>query len=241
MPHIQMELLERRFLLALTPAAPRAATLGTAFDRGERQVLLQRLTNLDPATRSHLQARLSSGPGKFDISLLAYMRSRSGPNFFHDRAKTEEIGGFIIANKINYADLQTRGDALTAHLFPDQYSSADFTVQLPKRINWVSPGDHDNPEFLHSMNRQEWWRELAWINAINPHPKYNAELQYELASWSHRLQHPQRNDRAAPSLRDLGAAPWLGHLRSPCLAPARKKKNPDPFGPDSFMKMREAP
>src|SRR5262245_36170473 len=80
-----IEPLEGRVLLAITPADPRANTLGAAFDRGERQVLLGRLTNLPTEVYADLQARLKVSPGKFDTGLLNYMRGAGVVRkFFYD-------------------------------------------------------------------------------------------------------------------------------------------------------------
>src|SRR5437667_7265576 len=145
--------LEKRLLFAAAPAGPRADSLGKAFDAGERQVLLDSLTNLPATTRSTLQSKLKKSVGQFDSALLSYMRTRSGPNFFFDPAKTDQIGSFIANNDISITDVQANADAVAdSHLFPQQNSAADYTVHLPASIDWVSPGGSSNPEFLHSKN-----------------------------------------------------------------------------------------
>ena len=214
--HYSVEQLEGRVLLAATPAEPRAHTLGAAFDRGERAALLSRLTNLPGGVHDHLLGQLSISSGKFDTALLNYMRSRSGPDFFYDTSNVDDIADFITGNGLNHSELLAHGDAVVDHKFPDQFSAGAFDVQLPAQINWIAPGGSTNPEFLHSMNRQEWWREVAWISAIrDDDPKYWAEIEYELASWS--LQNPVNvapdawtsNDKAAWLLdSSLRAESW---------------------------------
>ena len=63
--------LERRVLLAATPATPRADTLGTIFDKGERQDLLGRLTAIDSSVRITLQEKLAVSVGQYLPTLFA--------------------------------------------------------------------------------------------------------------------------------------------------------------------------
>src|SRR4051812_9936146 len=182
---IQIQALEQRLLFVSTPATPRADSLGATFDNTERQALLDRLTNLPSGTKSSLQTKLNTSVSQFDSALLTYMRNRSGPNFFFDPADVDSIGSYIVTNHVSYTDVKTHADAVVdSHLFPDQSSSADYTVDLASTINWITPGGSANPEFLHSLNRHTWWQELAWTDAIAPNSKYATELEYELASWS---------------------------------------------------------
>ena len=180
--------LEPRVMLALTPAAPRADTLGTVFDAGERADLLARLTHLDPTTRSALQSKLSAGVGGFDSSLLGYMRSRTTARWFVDVDQMDETGAFIVNNNIDRADVLAHADAITeSRLFPEQGNAGDYTVQMPASINWVAPGGSTNPEFIHTMSRMEWQRELSWAAAITGDAKYAAEMEYQIASWSQQF------------------------------------------------------
>src|SRR6185295_6162458 len=136
----------------------RADSLGKAFDRGERQLLLDRLTNLSTTTQANLKKKLKLGVANFDNALLSYMRSRTEPNFFFDPDDAGKIGSFIKNNDISFTDLKTHADAVTdSHLFPEQGSSAAYTIDLPNKINWISPGGSTNPEFLHTLNRHTWW------------------------------------------------------------------------------------
>jgi hypothetical protein len=183
-----VQTLEKRLLFATAPATPRADTLGAVFDATERQTLLNRMTNLSSTERSTLQTDLNKSLVKFDNALLNYMRARSNVNFYFDPANTSAIGSFIKNNNISYTQIQTDADAVVNHLFPAQSSSTNYDVQLPASINWVKPGGSSNAEFLHTLNWQAYWEELAWTNAINPDPKYANELNYELSSWSQQFQ-----------------------------------------------------
>src|SRR6478672_570294 len=137
----EFQSLESRLFFAATPASPRANSLGKAFDVGERQTLLDRMSNIDATTRSSLQKKLNVSVGQFDSALLSYMRTRPGPNFFFKPSDAGKIGSFIANNKVGYSDLKQHSDQVTdSRLFPDQGSSADFTVKLPASINWVKPG-----------------------------------------------------------------------------------------------------
>lgn len=180
--------LECRVLFAATPASPRADSLGTTFDKGERQDLLGRLTNLDATVRSNLQSKLNVSVGQFDTALLSYMRMRTGPKFFFDPEEVDDIGSFIKSKGLAYSDVTAHANAVTdSHLFPEQGSSGDYTVSLPGSINWVAPGGSTNPEFIHSMSRMEWWREMVWASGIASDGKYATEVEYELASWSQQF------------------------------------------------------
>ena len=130
---------------------------------------------------------MNKSVGQFDSALLSYMRTRNGPKFFFDPANAPAVGKFISDNGLDYSDENAHANAIIQHLFPEQGSSGDFTIQLGANINFVAPGGSDNPEFLHEMNRMEWLRELPWVNAIAPNPAYAAELEYELATWSQQF------------------------------------------------------
>src|SRR5690349_651347 len=120
----EIDTLEQRLLLAAAPAQPRANSLGKAFDAGERQILLDRLGNMNAADHKNLQNKLNTSIAKFDDALLDYMRTRNGPKFFFDPAKVDQLGQFITNNDISYVDIQEHSDAITdSHLFPDQNSS----------------------------------------------------------------------------------------------------------------------
>ncbi len=183
-----MQSLEKRLLFAVAPASPRADTLGSVFDRTQRQTLLNRMTNLSSNERSTLQTKLTKSITQFDNALLSYMRTRTNVDFYFDPATTSTIGQFIKNNSISFTQTQQDADAVVNHLFPAQSSSATFDVQLPANINWVAPGGSTNPNFLHTLNWQTYWEELAWMSAISPDPKYANELNYELSSWSQQFQ-----------------------------------------------------
>ena len=202
-PSFDIQRLERRLLFAAAPAQPCADSLGKAFDSSERKALLAEMTNLPADEYATLQKKLKVGVGAFDNALLSYMRKRSGPNFFFDPSDTASIQKFILDNDLSDGSVRTHADAVAdSHLFPDQNSSGDYTIQLGANINWIAPGGSTNPEFLHSMNRQSWWIELAWTSIVSGDPKYANEIEYELASWSQ--QFPTMDVPASWSKSDKG-------------------------------------
>src|SRR5947207_4958295 len=189
-----VQALEGRLLFS-TPPTPRALSVGPAFDASDRRSLLARLTHITPSTRTQLQADLKVSASKFDDDLLIYMRHRNGPKFYFDPADTGTIGSYIKNHDINFSDLTDHSDAVAdSHKFPEQTNSPDYTIDLPDKINWITPGGSSNPEFVHSLNRMMWFEELAWSAAITGDPgnKYAHEIEYELASWS------QQNPTQAP-------------------------------------------
>src|SRR4029077_13012647 len=107
---------------------------------------------------------------------------------------------------ISFTDLKTHADAVTdSHLFPEQGSSATYTIDLPSKINWVAPGGSKNPEFLHTLNRQSWWIELAWVSGMTGSVKYETEIDYELSSWAQQFATMQKPDAWSKTDR----AGWL--------------------------------
>ena len=180
-----LEAMEKRTMLSSTPAGPRAETMGAAFDKGERQALLDRLTHLSSTTRSTLQTKLNASATQFDNALLGYFQNRTTASFFFDPADAASYGGFIVTNNVSYSQIQSFADDVTDfHLFPQQSGAATYTVDLPNDIDWADSSPSSNPEYLHALNRHEHWLQLAWSAAIDGNAKYANELAYELASWS---------------------------------------------------------
>lgn len=180
----EFEALERKLFLTSTPSSPRPDTLGTAFDKGERQILLDRLTHLDASTRSTLQTKLNTSVGQFDTYLLSLMRSRTTPDWFFDDSQVAGHAGYIGTN-LSYADVVTHADDIVEfHKFPEQSSASTYTVDLPTSINWSDTSPSTNPEYVHTLNRHGFWVELAQASVITGNAKYMNELLYELADWS---------------------------------------------------------
>lgn len=202
----ELATLERRLLMASTPASPRPETLGTLFDATERQIIVNRFSNAPLATRNDLQAKLNTSVGAFDAVLQGYIRSRTNARWYFDDADTADYVSFLLGTTIGYSATLDRANAVVDfHKFPEQGGSETYTVDLPDSINWITPGGSTNPEFLHTLNRHQFFLELAYAHRITGQAKYAEELAYEIASWSQ--QHPTMNVPAAYSTLDKQG--WL--------------------------------
>lgn len=205
-PAFELSPLERRLLMASTPASPRPETLGAAFDAGERQAIVNRFTNAPSATRTDLQAKLSAGAGQFDAALETYIRGRTNARWYFDDADTADYVNYLLGTSISSSAILDRANAIVDfHLFPEQGSVETYTIDLPDTINWITPGGSTNPEFLHTLNRHQFFMELAYASRITGQAKYADELAYEIASWSQ--QHPTMQVPAAYSTLDQQG--WL--------------------------------
>jgi hypothetical protein len=168
----------------------------------DRRALIARLTPGD------LSASLSktlrhSGPDAFDASLLKYMERRAGPKFFfnsHQLARSIQYATDHHVDGISRA--LTHADALLAHRFPEQVNSDDYAVQLPADIDWdAQPASTDNADFLHALNRQQFWKELGNAYRLTGDGKYVRELVSELTSWSAQtpaLKNPEDWEASSP-------------------------------------------
>lgn len=177
--------LEPRVLLAMTPASPRPDTLGSLFDRTERQELLNRLVGLPADTRAALQSRLDQNkPGAFDSIFRAYLESRGNAKFYFDEGNAGTIASYI-AGTLGDNGAAARADKIVdERKFPQDASTNDFTVTLPANINWVAPGVSPSPDFIHALNRQQFWLDLSQASLATGNADYANELMYQLADWS---------------------------------------------------------
>lgn len=182
---VRIDSLEPRVLYAATPAAPRADSLGAVFDKTERSDLLARLTNLPAGTRNTLATNLAQNKiGAFDTNLLGYMVNRTTAQFFFRTNQTAGLSTYV-KNNFGTSGTTPRAVAVTDNrLFPEQSSVDSFTVSLPANVTWSGLGVSTNPEFIHALNRQEWWVNLAQSYRLTGDVKYANELKYELADWS---------------------------------------------------------
>lgn len=181
--HQTIQPLEARVLMVATPASPRPDTLGTLFDAGERQIIIDRFDNAG-STQATLQTKLNTSVGQFDSQLLSYLRSRTNAKWFFDESDADTLATYINAN-LGYGDITTHADAIVdSHLFPEQGSASTYTVDLPDNINWISTAPSSNPEYIHTLNRHAFWSELAQKYLLSGQSKYATELLYELADWS---------------------------------------------------------
>ncbi len=186
-----LQRLEQRTFFSVSPAnplvieklSPTAITpLAAPTDvltKGVRQELLK---NWNGPNKTALQKKLNTNRmGGFDSLLLSYMRSRAGNTFFWNTADVGSIKNFINANLATATTL-ANADHIVAHQFPDG-NSVDYDVHLPAGdINWKTT--NANPEFVYTLNRQDFWGDLAQAYVLTANPKYVNEMASQLASWS---------------------------------------------------------
>src|SRR2546429_7426556 len=99
--------LEPRLLLATTPAS--------VLSKSIRQDLLNHWSGSNKAA---LQSLLNqSKVSVFDSTLLGYMRSRSGPNFYFDPSAAQTDANYIQAH-YDVSATTTNANSLLAHKFP---------------------------------------------------------------------------------------------------------------------------
>ncbi len=177
--------LESRTMLA-TPSSPRASTLST-FDKGERQILLERLDNL--SSQSTLRTTLGAGSTtqirNFDNALRDYMLGRSNVNYYFDTGSQSSIASFI-ANSLTISKTTDRANKIVdSRLFPASTNASDYTTTVSGNIDFRAPNGALGDTFALTMNRFEYWGNLAdsaWLGGNQA--KYVAEISYELAQWS---------------------------------------------------------
>jgi hypothetical protein len=183
---VAMDRLEPRQFLAATPASPRPNTLGAAFDKTERQALLDRLDNLPGGTLSSLQSSLNANNvSAFDSTLRSYFQARSNRDFFFDPATVGDIADYV-ASTIGDGNASDRADDITdSRLFPQDTSTGDYTITLPADINWDNPGVNANslPDFIHALQRFQYWNDFYQAYLASGNAKYVNEMMYELADW----------------------------------------------------------
>jgi hypothetical protein len=179
-----MESLEGRLLFAQTPSL-RAESLGKAFDLGERQALLARMNNLPATTYTALAKNLKSrNVQAFDNRLLSYMRSRNSGAFFYKPSEAASLASYVEEVSSPAHQIKNAADVTDRRLLPEQGSVSRYTIKMPADINWSDGSKSSNPEFLPSLNRMDWWPDLAQSHLYTGESKYLSELRYELADWS---------------------------------------------------------
>lgn len=197
--------LEARVFLTSTPASPRPESLGGAFDKGERQVLVDRFDN-NPSQQSTLQTKLNTSSTQFDNTLHNYIQSRTNAKWFFDDSDTADYVSFLLGTTVNYTDTVGRADDVVEfHKFPEQTNAESYDVDLGTDVNWITPGGSSNPEFLHALNRHGFFQDLAYAYRITGNAKYAEELAYEVADWS--SEYPTSEVPAAYSASDQDG--WL--------------------------------
>ncbi|HEV2292486.1 MAG TPA: alginate lyase family protein [Tepidisphaeraceae bacterium] len=183
-------------------AAVAALAPADLLSKAARQNLLDHWSG---ENRASLQAKLNANQlGAFDAALLEYMQKRPGQTFVFKQSDVAGIVSFINENLPTGATIR-RADHLVAHRFPEQGNSSEYAIQLPAgEINWNrQPPSTSNPEFLQSLNRQEFWLDLAQAYRFTRNAKYIKELIAQLSSWS------QQNPAVAdPSSWSPDAKQW---------------------------------
>jgi hypothetical protein len=196
----RFERLENRLLLSsvaaasaaapstqLTAAATASATpVATALTHADRHALISRFSGtLAASLRKTLK---HSGDSAFDISLLDYMVHRAGPVYFYNGKQLPRYADFIRqVTPTSIPPELLKADDILNHIFPEQINSITYTVQLGSKIDWDAPppaSETDNPDFLHTLNRQTFWRDLGIAYTLTGDGKYVRELVSQLQSWS---------------------------------------------------------
>lgn len=180
-----IDTLETRTLLA-TPAAPRANTMAS-FDKGERQILLERLDNL--ASQSTLRTTLGSGNAtqrkNFDNALRDHMLSRTNVEYYFDIGDQAGYASFISSNLTTTRPIERANKIVDNRLFPASTNESDYTTTVSGAINYRAPNGALGDTFALTMNRFEYWGNLAdaaWLGGNQA--KYVSEISYQLAQWS---------------------------------------------------------
>lgn len=161
--------------------APEVTVAITASDR--RELLSHFFGDVHASLRKTLR---HSGAAAFDASLLKYMVRRAGPSYFfngHQLARTMEMANRTQIDGIGR--VRNHADDVLAHRFPEQVNSDEYTVQLGDNVDWDAlPAATDNADFLHSLNRHTFWRELGNAYRLTGDGAYVRELVAQLGSWS---------------------------------------------------------
>lgn len=177
--------LERRTLLA-TPSTPHANSI-TSFDKGERQILLERLDNL--GIQSSLRTTLGTGGAtqrrNFDNALRDHLLNRTNVKYYFDQGTQQALSAYII-NSISYSKPIERADQMVdSRLFPASTNASSYSVTVGGNINYRAPNGARGNTFSQTMNRFEYWGNLADAAMLSGDPaKYVNELSYQLAQWS---------------------------------------------------------
>jgi hypothetical protein len=161
------------------------------------------LAHWNGANKADLQAKLDANkPGAFDGLLLNYMATRGGSTFFWNTADIPGIRTFVNEPNIATSTLIARADNIVAHKFPNGATSA-FDVNMGAGdINWRTVGP--NGEFVHVLNRHNYWQDLSQAYVFTQNAKYINELVSELSSWS-----AQFAPLADPNTFESADPPWL--------------------------------
>ena len=162
--------LEPRVFLSVTPS--------TVLTKAMRQSIIDHWIGSNKAT---LQTKLNTGNGAFDGYLLSYMARAAAPAFSGTPA-TSTASKRSSTRISSTSSTITNADSIVAHMFPDGDSGV-YDVNLGSGdINWSTVGP--SSEFVHTLNRQAFWQDLAQAYVFTGNASYVNELVAELASWS---------------------------------------------------------
>ena len=198
---------------ALEPRVMMSAAAAASITLADRAELLANLAPGSLATT--LKYRLKAGDAAgFDQVLLDRMVGREGPAYFF--APKDAAAYVQFAANDTYPDtsnlqasIQAEKDAadkVLQHLFPQQVDSETYTVQLGATIDWTAAPAGQGANFLHALNRQNYWPELAEAYQMTGDRRYARELGGELQSW-YVQSAPLRNPDAWST--GAGAQWWL--------------------------------
>jgi hypothetical protein len=178
--------------MGLDALEPRVMMSGSAAsitlaDRGEL------LANLAPGSlATTLKYRLKAGDAAgFDQILLDRMVARQGAKYFF--APQDAAAYVQFAANDTYPDTSNLGPSIQAekdaadkvlqHLFPQQVDSESYTVQLGSTIDWTTAPAGQGGNFLHGLNRHNYWPKLAEAYQMTGDRRYARELGSELQTW----------------------------------------------------------
>src|SRR4051794_6075752 len=193
-PVVLIESLERRMMLSVAPltVAPQDVTPNPVYlsalsqptpaDLLTKTVRQNLLNHWSGTNKAALQAKLDANKlGAFDDALLAYMQGRGGQTFFWNQS---DIAGIVSFINTNLATATTIGhaDDIVAHKFPPQSGSTTYNVQLPAGvIDWTTQPAGVSSDFPQTMNRHEFWLDLAQAYRFTNNTSYVTELINQLA------------------------------------------------------------
>ena len=185
---ILVDALEPRTLLT-TPGNVQPDTLA-GFDKGERQALIARFTNL--SSQSSLAGRIGNGSSArladFDDALQSYMRSRTNVSYFFANNSQQANADFMKANLTISKAIDHADKVVDDRLFPATSNDNTYTKTMTGNIDFRAPAGDKGGSFAQSTNRFEYFGNLAdavWVG--NDKAKYTNEITYEVARWAEQF------------------------------------------------------
>jgi hypothetical protein len=162
-----------------------------------------------------LKHRLQANdPAGFDQILLDRVAARQGLAYFFAPADVPKYVQFAATdptvsrpeNLGQQAAIEaTYADKILQHLFPQQVDSVEYTVRLGPTIDWDTAPAGQGSNFLHALNRHNYWPQLAVAYRMTGDRLYARELCAQLEAW-YAQNPPLRNPDAWP---DASPHWWL--------------------------------